>query len=131
MTTGLPSSVVLAGTFLLLLAGCAETPEDIANGDDPLKALAVGATSTRYNGPYWMRQRSAAPALYRDALAYCTAHPDGEKPNCAPVVATARFFESKARLGKKKGRGYTGILSEDAPGTSPDSLASGASPRRP
>lgn len=54
MTTGLPPSVVLAGAFLLLLAGCTEAPEDIANGDDPLKALTVGATSTRYDGPYWM-----------------------------------------------------------------------------
>ena len=109
---------------LLIQSGCSEAPEDVANGDDPLRALAVGTKSTRYDGPYWMRQRDMSPNLYQDALSYCSGHQPGEKPNCAPVVATERFFESKSRIGKKKGRSYTGILSKDASRSSTDSLSS-------
>lgn len=123
MTTRLLPLVALLGV-LLIQSGCSESPEDIANGNDPLRALTVSTKSTRYDGPYWMRQRNMSPNLYQDALSYCSGHQPGEKPNCAPVVATDQFFESKSRIGKKKGRSYTGILSKDAGRGPTDSLSS-------
>ena len=111
MKTRFLSTLVLAGA-LLVQAGCSESPEDIANGDDPIKALTVGAASTRYDGSYWLYQREADPPIYQEAVSYCKDQSLAEKPNCAVVMAAHRFATSLERPAPK-GRGYTGILSED------------------
>ena len=113
--------IALIGT-LLLQTGCTEAPEDVANGDDPMKALTVGTTSTRYDGPYWLYQRKAAPKLYRRGVAYCEKQSLAEKPNCRVVMAAHRFTRSLEQK-QPKGRGYTGILELDNPAAAPqDSL---------
>ena len=111
-------SLFLAGATV----GCQPTEADIANGDDPIGALTVAALSTRYDGPYWLHQRSAVPGVFGRALTYCKAQSLTERPNCQAVMAAWRFAESLERPAPK-GRGYSGILSEDnADLSAPDTL---------
>lgn len=111
MKTELLPTLALTGV-LLLQVGCSETPEEIANGDDPLRALAVGAKSTRYDGPYWLYQREADRPVFERAVSYCKDQSLAEKPNCAVVMAADGFATSLERP-VPEGRGYTGILDED------------------
>lgn len=74
--------------FLLLslsLVGCGETDQEIANGDDPLKALEVPLRSDRYVSTYWTRKKIDDPELWAQAAAYCEDKNDGEHPNCDAV----------------------------------------------
>jgi len=81
------------GAACAWVAACAARPEAVANGDDPLAALRVSVSSTRYTSDYWVAQVHAdSQRLWTQALAYCGgAQPrpglelDGAKPNCAPV----------------------------------------------
>lgn len=111
------------GLFLTgATVGCQPTEADIANGDDPIEALTVAALSTRYDGPYWLHQRGAVPGVFGQALTYCKAQSLTERPNCQAVMAAWRFAESLERPAPK-GRGYSGILSEDnADFSAPDTL---------
>ncbi|HEY0778022.1 MAG TPA: hypothetical protein VGD56_08660 [Gemmatirosa sp.] len=76
-----------------------KSPDDVANGDDPLAALTVTTESKRYDEMYWRAHRdskdSAQHALYTKAVAYCV-RPDvainGAKPNCRGVM-TAHALE--------------------------------------
>jgi hypothetical protein len=113
------------GLFLAgAAAGCQPTAADIADGDDPLEALTAGVLSTRYDGRYWLHQRSATPEVFGPALTYCKAHSLAERPNCQAVMAAWRFAESLERPAPK-GRGYSGILTEDnADLSGPDTLRS-------
>ena len=81
----------------LVLGGCAPKPEDVANGDDPIKALTVSVRSTRYEGPYWSEQRRMRSATWQQAVAYCTPDRVREHPNCEPVVANAAAERGNAR----------------------------------
>ena len=89
----------------------------MAEGDDPLAALTVGVTSERYDGRYWLLKRDKDRPLFDEAVAYCRGEQDAERlaerPNCGPVIAAARFAESRERP-RPQGRGFTGVLSEDA-----------------
>ena len=114
------------GLFLAsVAAGCQPTEADIADGDDPLEALTVAALSTRYDGPYWLHQRSALPDVFGQALTYCKAQSLTERPNCQAVMAASRFAESLERPAPK-GRGYSGILTED--NTDPEGNAETSAP---
>jgi hypothetical protein len=93
------------------LAACRPSPQQVADGDDPLAALTVSAESKRYNSGYWREQAradSAGPSsLWARALAYCgdDARPrpgletDGAKPNCGAVrqVTSERRQEASMR----------------------------------
>lgn len=86
---------------VVLVGGCKSKQDqetDIANGDDPLRALTVDVSSTRYGTAYWARQSDSNTATWRQAKAYCgksgvTAQ--GEKVNCGAVMAAA--YEETAR----------------------------------
>lgn len=79
---------------LIAAAGCRTASEtDIANGDDPIRALEVSVPGTRYTSTYWQTQAERDPALWKRAVAYCEPHrkaPTGARPNCAAVY-TAQF----------------------------------------
>jgi hypothetical protein len=62
-----------------------ETDEDIANGDDPLRALTVPHRSDRYGSTYWTQKSAADSALWAQAVAYCEGRADGDHPNCDAV----------------------------------------------
>ncbi len=82
--------------LVVLLGGCKPSPEDIANGNDPIKALAASARSTRYDGPYWSAQRHDQSTTWRQAAAFCTPERVLELPNCQPVVANAAADQGNA-----------------------------------
>ena len=82
-----PALVFIAA--VLAATACAPRPEDIANGDDPAKALTVSARSTCYDRAYWSGQRRAGSATWTHALAYCESRGTAEFPNCEPVNENA------------------------------------------
>lgn len=66
----------------------AERAAGIADGDDPLAALTVLATSRRYTSGYWITQADSNPGLWARARSYCEEQRsagEGAKPNCAAV----------------------------------------------
>jgi hypothetical protein len=69
----------------ILLTGCTESDADIANGDDPLRALTVAHRSERYETSFWTQTSVRDPQLWGRATAYCEDKKDGEYPNCAAV----------------------------------------------
>ena len=121
--TRIPQTITFARLGLLmavlgvLSTGCAPSAEDVAEGDDPLAALAVGVPSERYDGGYWLLKRDEDRPLFDEAVTYCRGEQDAERlaerPNCGPVIAAARFAESRERP-RPQGRGFTGVPSEDA-----------------
>ena len=81
-----------AGLFCALLGtGCrsqAEREADIANGDDPMAALAVSATSTRYTTRYWVTQAEQKTPIWERGRTYCEQQrsaAQGAKPNCGAL----------------------------------------------
>lgn len=80
--------------MLPVLGGCRTSSDaEVANGDDPMKALAVSAPSTRYTAGYWQTQADQDPALWQRAVSYCDeqkAAGQGSKPNCS-AVESAKF----------------------------------------
>ena len=115
------AALVLAALLFSALTGCAPSQEELADGDDPLAALTAEVPSTRYDGPYWMAQYQTGRDLFDEAVRYCMEEAQRGRPNCAPVLAASDLYESMSRP-PLKGRGYSGILSEDAPDSSADSL---------
>ena len=115
---------LLMAVFGALITGCAPSAEDVAEGDDPLAALAVGVPSERYDGRYWLLKRAEDRPLFDEAAAYCRGEQDGERlagrPNCGPVIAAARFAESRERP-RPQGRGFTGALDDDGPSDAAES----------
>ena len=106
----------LAGLF-----GCGPSAEEVADGSDPLAALQVDALSTRYDGRFWRLQHRQAPERYAEAVAYCAAESEAgrlsERPNCEPVLMADEFIRNAERElqgPRREGRGYTGMLGEDA-----------------
>jgi hypothetical protein len=75
----------------LLLAGCRTSPEDIANGPDPLRALAQHVESSRYGAEYWKGVANGNPELWAKATAFCRRQDSPEYPTCASVKM-AEFF---------------------------------------
>jgi hypothetical protein len=80
-----PSSRIAVILASLLAVGCVETEEDVANGDDPLRALTVAHPSDRYGSTYWTQKSDADSALWAQAVAYCEGRADGDHPNCDAV----------------------------------------------
>ena len=75
----------------LLLAGCRASPEDIANGPDPILALAQHVESSRYGSEYWKSVAASNPGLWAKATAFCRRQDAVEYPTCASVKM-AEFF---------------------------------------
>lgn len=75
----------------LPLAGCRTSPEDIANGPDPLRALAQHVESSRYGADYWKSVANGNPELWAKATTFCRRQDSPEYPTCASVKM-AEFF---------------------------------------
>ena len=76
---------------LLWLGACQPSEEDVANGDDPIRALSATVLSTRYAQAYWRQQADGRSQVWQRAQAVCDDADLGEKPNCAPVLGVAQF----------------------------------------
>ena len=68
-----------------MLASCSPTPEELANGDDPIAALASTAKSSRYGLNYWVEQRDRKTETWSRALAYCEPAERANFANCETV----------------------------------------------
>jgi hypothetical protein len=82
----------MAGLAALLLAvagGCAPDPQRIADGKDPVAALAVPAASRVYDLAFWAREERAASRRWRSAVAYCRGREEETHPNCRNVRLAA------------------------------------------
>jgi len=121
------------GAALALIGGCAKpTPEQVADGDNPLAALAVSAETHRYTESYWTEQYRAdsagRPSPWKQALAYCGTNDaprpglnaDGNKPNCFAVfqvegrtpAADARYRARQKAVSEKLQRAFDSTLRE-------------------
>ena len=91
------------------IGGCdseADRQAELANGDDPLKALGATVESTRYTTAFWTRQGDSNPLLFARARAICDAQwtsNSGQKVNCG-AVAAAVFEHSGRRTAPKRPR---------------------------
>lgn len=85
--------VVLLVCFAM--AGCAASDADIANGDDPLAALAVPHRSERYTTTYWTQTTRDDPELWARAVEYCQDK-RADYPNCEAV----RSVEALERMSR-------------------------------
>jgi hypothetical protein len=121
---------MVVALLVLGFLGCGPSPEDVADGGDPLAALRVDAVSSRYDGRFWRLQHRQAPEVYAEAVAYCSAEtePPGERPNCEPVLRADEFIRNAERelSGQRGGRGYTGMLNEDVSDSEPAEDSSGS-----
>ncbi len=90
------ATVAGAVALALLTLGCRKSNSAIANGDDPVRALAVPLRSDRYNSTYWMQKSVADTGLWTLAVAYCQAKTDGDHPNC-DSVRQVRLLERMSR----------------------------------
>ena len=69
----------------LLGIGCEESDAEIANGDDPLRALTVPHRSSRYGSTFWTQKSVADSPLWAKAVASCEGKDEGDHPNCDAV----------------------------------------------
>ncbi len=101
------SQLLIVLPLLLLTSACGPTNEDIANGDDPIKALKVTAQSTRYAGDFWVREHEQNPERFQEAISFCEAKEYADYPNCRAVVQ-ARAVVEAAESPRLEGKTYTG-----------------------
>ena len=76
-----PAQVAL----IALVAGCRASSEDLANGPDPMLALAQHVESSRYGPEYWKEVAGEDSVLWRKATAFCAGDAADEYPTCAAV----------------------------------------------
>src|SRR5262245_4493811 len=74
-----------SAALLVLSVACAPSPEQIANGEDPLRALEVSVASTKYNSAYWGEESHNATLLWTEALEKCSDAKWSTTPNCVVV----------------------------------------------
>jgi hypothetical protein len=73
----------------LAAVSCSPSPEAVADGDDPLRALTAPAQSARYDGPFWTREAHRNTRTWQAAKAVCQGH--RELPNCHAVELVLRW----------------------------------------
>ena len=69
----------------LALGGCAVSPQQLADGRDPLRSLSSTADSRLYDLAFWARQELLGGKLWHDAADYCASRSEIRHPNCRNV----------------------------------------------
>ena len=87
----IPSIRASLALICFALAGCGEGDADIANGDDPIGALAVPLRSDRYETAFWTQKSVRDPELWVRATTYCEGKNVSDHPNCAAVRYVERL----------------------------------------
>lgn len=77
----------------LALLACAPSPQQVADGPDPLQALGSPALSSRYTVEFWARELHRKSQLWQGATSFCKERDPAVFPNCH-AVAVASFWES-------------------------------------
>jgi hypothetical protein len=75
----------------MALASCRPSAEAVADGDDPLAALAMPVQSARYDGAFWTREAHRNSRAWQAAKALCGKN--RELPNCHAVELVERWEE--------------------------------------
>ena len=120
----LASRVRLTVAAAAMLAACSRSSDkesgaadaDIANGNDPLRALTGSAQSTRYISTYWQTQAEQNRLVWNQAVRYCETQRSavqGAKPNCAAVFSAQ--FEIAGRAPTPKYRRQSAAEMETRP----------------
>ncbi len=107
----------LALLSLLALGACGRSPQQIADGPDPLEALGAPALSTRYSVPFWAREVHGGSGLWRRAASFCQGKDLAAFPNCH-AVHVADFWEHPPAFPRPH-RTLSDLLEEPAPGSPP------------
>ena len=81
----------------LAAIGCGVSDADIANGEDPLRALTVPHRSERYTTTYWTQRSVRDTTQWRKAIEYCKERDEGDHPNC-DAVRYVEMIERRSRL---------------------------------
>ena len=84
---------ILAIGAMLALGACSRSPQQIADGPDPIEALGSPARSSRYDVPFWAREIHRGSELWRRAASFCKGKDPAAFPNCH-TVGIAAFWES-------------------------------------
>jgi hypothetical protein len=85
----------------LLAVGCVDTEEELANGDDPLRALTGTHRSDRYTSTYWAETSAAASTLWAQAVEFCQGRTSGDRPNCE-AVRQVQAVQQMSRMGEDR-----------------------------
>jgi hypothetical protein len=92
-----PGCVVLL-LISAVLPACAPSAEDVANGDDPMEALAVPHLSERYDVTYWTQTSFVDEELWERAVDFCEGIEDPrDYPNCN-VVRSVKMLKPEPRV---------------------------------
>lgn len=102
----------------LTAAGCRENAADIANGDDPLRALTVPVRSERYTTTYWTQVSIRDAELWTQAVAYCEDR-IMDYPNCE-AVRHVDMLERMSRPPEESPRSFRLRPGFADPDTTPD-----------
>lgn len=80
-----PTCAGLIGALITI--SCTSADARIANGDEPIPALAVATVSTRYTDAYWVAQAVANTTVWTVAVDYCSREGRdlNAHPNCTAV----------------------------------------------
>lgn len=100
---------LLVLSLALLVAACGPTDAEIANGDDPVRALTVATQSSRYVEDYWVREYRDNRGQYERAVAYCRDKSIDAHPNCKAVLDAEAFVGAHVNSPRLEGKTYTGI----------------------
>jgi hypothetical protein len=110
----------------LALLACAPSPQQVADGPDPLQALGSPALSSRYTVEFWARELHTKCSLWQRATSFCKERDPAVFPNCH-AVAVASFWESPPAFPRPR-LTLDGLLAPPAP---PAGLFSPAIPDAP
>jgi hypothetical protein len=94
----IPDYPTLAAAISLALSACGPSQEDLANGDDPVAALASTVESSRYGSKFWTEQMTSTTDVWTAALAYCDPAERADYPNCK-TVRSVKFIGVPAAVG--------------------------------
>jgi hypothetical protein len=85
------------GPVLLASAlGCGPSPEELANGDDPLRALEASVRSEKYDAAFWAEEARSASSQWNQAIEKCSEPEWTGTPGCAVIRERQAAVEAEA-----------------------------------
>ena len=106
--------LVIVAAVVLAAIGCQRSDADIANGDDPLRALTVPHPSERYTTSYWTQKSVSDAELWAKAVEYCAGKTGGDHPNCS-AVRYVEMIERRSRLPEDRPNTFRLTVPQAAP----------------
>ena len=113
----LPLSVLLPLLALPALAACSQSPQQLADGPDPIVALGSSAVSQRYTVPFWAKEAHGASVLWQRARDFCAERDQAAYPNCH-AVRIVTFWETPPPFPRLPEHSLGVLLEEASPPSS-------------